>query len=351
MADNVAEIAGRQPDSASERRLNELRAQAQAGTLKDPGVRPAGAPFPVASRTEGYYGVPLLKPPQWTMEVPLYFAVGGAAGAAAVIAAMAEWTDSSPLLARDARRLAAAGAAISPVLLIMDLGRPERFYNMLRVFKPQSAMSVGAWTLFVFSNAAIANAAMDLMEEFTPRIAPRFLHKTVRAVATPVAAATGTVMASYTGVLIGATAIPVWNRNVRTLPVHFAMSGMNGAVAALELAGHNERSLNLLGMGAAAFETIEGANIERSNEAADRPLKHGRSGWVVRVGGVLSGPVPLALRAASLFAGRERARKLRRAAAACSIAGSLLTRFGWIEAGRVSARDYKLPLEIDQRCS
>src|SRR5690242_10894147 len=106
--------------------------------------------------TTTYYDVPLLKPPVWTWEVPTYFFVGGAAGGAAVIGAIAQITGTNGSLARDARWLAAAGAPISAALLTADLGRPERFINMLRVFKPQSPMSIGSWTLTAFSAASAA---------------------------------------------------------------------------------------------------------------------------------------------------------------------------------------------------
>src|SRR5215510_16037803 len=102
----------------------------------------------------GYYDLPLLKPPVWTWEIPAYFFVGGAAGAAAVVASVAKAAGASPTLVRDARWIAAAGGLVSPALLVSDLGRPERFLNMLRVFKVRSPMSVGAWTLVAFSNAA-----------------------------------------------------------------------------------------------------------------------------------------------------------------------------------------------------
>ena len=116
------------------------------------GVRLPGAPFPVASPETGYYGIPLLKEPAWTWEIPPYFFVGGAAGSAAVLGAVARWTGRDLKLARDCRYIAAAGTALSSALLISDLGRPARFLAMLRVFKPQSPMSVGAWTLAVFGS-------------------------------------------------------------------------------------------------------------------------------------------------------------------------------------------------------
>src|SRR5688572_32381689 len=103
-----------------------------------------------------YYDLPLLKKPVWTWEVPTYFFVGGAAGAAAVLAVAAQIAADNEKVVRDARWIAAIGAAVSGPLLIADLGRPERFLNMLRVFKPQSPMSVGAWTVAVFGAATTA---------------------------------------------------------------------------------------------------------------------------------------------------------------------------------------------------
>lgn len=312
-----------------ERRLADLRRdaaiEAQAG-----GIRPAGAPAPAAaSESLGYYGLPLLKAPVWTWEIPAYFFIGGAAGAAAVIGAAARGAGAPPSLVRDARWLAAVGAAASAPLLISDLGRPERFLNMLRVFKVQSPMSVGAWTLVAFSNASGAAAFADSVYRTTGgRLPVRVLGDAAGALS----AATGLVLATYTGVLIGATAIPVWSRNVHLLPVHFGASGLATAVSLLELRGHRSRALNLLGLGAAACETAIGFSLESRTDPALDALKTGSSGMVTRLGGVLSGPVPLALR----LLGR-RSMTARRAAAAATIAGALLTRFGWVAAGRESA--------------
>ena len=148
--------------------------------------------------------------------------------------------------------------------------------------------------------------------------------------------------------LIGATVVPVWNENVASLPIHFGMSGLNSAVSILELVGHDNSALNKLGMGASAIETLEGYHIETTPKASIRPLKQGKSGLITRLGGVLSGPVPLALRVAAAFSGKRRALRLRKAAAISSLAGSILTRVAWVYAGRVSARDWRLPLEIGE---
>jgi formate-dependent nitrite reductase membrane component NrfD len=314
------------PDRASEKRLDELRREAElTGRVDAKGIRASGAPLPEASASNGYYGLPLLKQPVWTWEVPVYFAVGGAAGVAAMIGVAAQLSRADKSLVRDARWIAAIGATLSAPLLIADLGRPERFLNMLRVFKPQSPMSVGAWLLSAFG--AGSTAAVILPGAFGD------------AAAIPSAVA-GLGMATYTGVLLGATSIPVWSKHVALLPLHFGASATGSAISLLELRGHDDRALNAIGMVAASFETMTGARIELSDDLESEPLRHGASGTAIRIGGVLSGPVPLLLR---MFGARSR--KMRRLAAASTIVGSVITRLAWVAAGRASARDPRPALQ------
>jgi hypothetical protein len=332
------------PDAAREARLLSIRREAEEkGRAVGQGIRPEGAPFPRASPETGYYGIHLLKEPQWTWEIPVYFFVGGAAGAAALIGGLAKLTGKDDRLARDARLVAAGGAIVSTGLLISDLGRPERFLNMLRVFKIQSPMSVGAWVLALFGSASGAAAFAQLLQQKLDIGPIRVLGN----IAEGFSAALGLPLATYTGVLIGATAIPAWNQNIKTLPIHFGMSGLASGVSVLELVGNDDSpALNLLGIGAAAVESYEGFQLEFMRDpAVNRPLKHGLTGWTTRSGGVLSGPVPLALR---LIATASGSRRLRRFAAWSSIAGSILTRVGWIYAGHRSARDWRIPLQIEQ---
>ncbi len=286
-------------------------------------------PSAPASTPTGYYGLPQLKGPVWTWEVPAYFFVGGTAGAAAVVGAVARAAGAPSSLVTHARWIAVAGAAASPPLLISDLGRPERFLNMLRVVKLQSPMSVGTWTMVTFSTAAAAAAFADLVSRGRGPSTPV---RTIGNAAEIVSAASGLVLATYTGVLIGATAIPVWSRNVGLLPVHFGASGLGAAVSLLEVFGHRSRALSKIAIGAAAVETAIGLRLETRREPALDPLRTGRSGKVTRAGELLSGPVPLALRL--LGRGSSNARQL---AAVATLIGSVLTRIGWIEAGRESA--------------
>lgn len=247
-----------------------------------------------------YYDLPLLKPPVWTWEVPTYFFIGGAAGAAAVLGAAAQVAGADGKLVRDARWIAAVGANLSTPLLILDLGRPERFLNMLRVFKPQSPMSVGAWTVAVFGGASTAAI-----------VAP---WKPLRDVFAGVAAASGLAMSTYTGVLLGATANPLWKEHVRMLPLHFGASALGSAASLLELRGHRDTALNILGLGASLFETASDFAIEEKTH-------------LLHISGALAGPVPFLLR---LFGKRK-------AAAVATLLGSMITRFAWVEAGKRAA--------------
>ena len=97
----LPEMPDRVPDAKSEQRLGDIRREAvERGTVSGQGLTPAGAPFPRATAETGYYGLPLLKEPQWTPEVPVYFFVGGAAGAAAVIASAANLLTADRRLVR-----------------------------------------------------------------------------------------------------------------------------------------------------------------------------------------------------------------------------------------------------------
>src|SRR5919206_1182670 len=119
-----------------------------------------------------YYGRAVLKEPVWSWEIPWYFFAGGLAGASSNLALVARLTGNDKL-ARRAHLAALGGAAVSPVLLIMDLGRPKRFYNMLRVFKPTSPMNLGTWILTSFGPAVGIAAASDVLGVF-PRLGRLF---------------------------------------------------------------------------------------------------------------------------------------------------------------------------------
>jgi len=200
-----------------------------------------------------YPGRPILKRPVWTWEVPVYFFVGGLAGASALLGLVADLAGERTL-ARNARIAAAAGATVSPLLLISDLGRPERFANMLRVFRPTSPMSVGSWTLALFGGAAAAAAA----SEVTGR--GRRLGRAAGAAA----GLLGPALATYTAVLLGQTSVPVWARARRRLPAVFAASAAAsaGGLASAVTPTSEARAARLLAVGGAIAELAAGRWME-----------------------------------------------------------------------------------------
>jgi formate-dependent nitrite reductase membrane component NrfD len=213
---------------ASEQRLEQLREKAwQEGVVPGRGVDVAGGPIP---RKPGYYGEPVVRPPVWTWEVPLYFFFGGIGGMSAVIAFGAILFHHVDLARAAMWAAAIAGAVLSPILLIMDLGRPHLFLNMLRVFKHRSAMSMGAWILTAFGMCTVAG--LITLELHAHQIFPGALDQLLRLAAGIfifLAAIFGTLLATYTGVLIGATVIPAWFLHRTLLPIHFGTAGLGSA--------------------------------------------------------------------------------------------------------------------------
>jgi formate-dependent nitrite reductase membrane component NrfD len=332
----------RQPDIASESGLDALREEAsRTGEVKGAGVVLGGAPFPRPNNAQGYYGIPLLKEPVWTWQVPLYFFVGGAAGASAVIGFFAHVFGTDPSLARAALRIALGGGLLCPLLLVADLGRPIRFLNMLRVFKLRSPMSVGAWTLVLFSSAiTLAVASGVLMAKGYDDYLLAFL----RWAGEMTAALSGVILISYTGVLLAVTAVPVWSENRALLPPTFVASGLGSAAGILELLGFLNPVTQALGIVAAGTETLIGGLIEVRRRPVDEPLRSGRTGWALLAAEALAGPISLFLRIgwASDPIGRK-------AAAACFLAGALTIRYAWLAAGRASARDLKALFEVQSK--
>jgi hypothetical protein len=329
-------------DPAFEARLEALREEAgRTGTVRDRGIAIAGGPIPPAATAPvAYYGQPIVKPPVWTWQIGLYFFVGGTAGMSGVLALAGLLTGQPLAFARAALAMAFAGAVLSPALLIADLGRPARFLNMLRVFKWRSAMSMGVWTLLSFSAFAAAALLLALARPLLTRagVSPTASGALLFVVVAGTAAF-GAVLATYTGVLLGATAVPVWSSHHRLLPFHFGVVALGSASAILELLGFHMAALQGIGLTVASVETGVGAWLEITRgDAEARALAHGESGLLMRAAGLCTGPVTLVLRALGWT----------EVAAVCFLLGAVLSRYGWLHAGRVSARDPEETLAVQK---
>ena len=311
-----------------ESRLDELRDQAwEKGAVGGRGVDVADGPIP---RRPGYYGEPVVRPPVWTWEIPIYFFVGGLGGMSAVIALAALLFHHFDV-ARAAMWVAAVAVVLSSLLLILDLGRPHLFVNMLRVFKPQSAMSMGAWILTAFGGCVVPGLiGLELTAAHAFSGAFNDVLHTATGVLIFSSAIFGTLLATYTGVLIGATAIPAWFLHRVFLPIHFGTAGLGSAAGVLELLGHRIAPLNAIGFFAAGVETALLIWLAfNKHGAADRAIHEHASGWLIRIGEILNGPLALVLRLFGIIP----------LAAISFLLGALISRIGWIAVGKVSGRD------------
>lgn len=272
--------------------------------------------------TRSYYGRPVVKPPVWTWEVPTYFFAGGLAGASAGLAFGAELAGNDRL-ARSAWLASLGGVAVSPALLVSDLGRPERFLNMLRVFKPTSPMSVGSW-LLAASGGAIAAAAGRHVTGIGPRGAGA------------AAALLGLPLSTYTAALVANTAIPAWYEARRELPFLFGGSAMASAGAAATIATpvtHAGPARRLVAAGALVELAAERAMRARLGELGT-PYESGAPGRLSRLARACT-----AAGAVVCAAGGRRDRRLAVAGGGATLAGSLLERWAVYRAGFASARD------------
>jgi formate-dependent nitrite reductase membrane component NrfD len=272
-----------------------------------------------------YYGRPIVKEPVWKPEIPLYFFAGGMAGASASLSLGARMTGNRTL-ARASLYAAAVGVTVSPPLLIKDLGRPALFYNMLRVFKVTSPMSVGTWIVSAEGTATGFAAACELFG-----VMPR-----LKLAAQAVAGLLGPPMATYTGALVAQSVVPAWHEARQDLPLTFAAGSAASAGGAAAIftpvaqAGPARR-LAILG-GVAELVSVE-VMKKRVGKLVAESYHHGDAKKYSR----LSELATLAGTALMARAGRRRTGAVT--AGALLLGGALCERFAVYHAGKNSARD------------
>jgi hypothetical protein len=285
-----------------------------------------------------YYGRPVVKPAPWEKDIAIYLFSGGVASGTAMLGAGADLT-GRPGLRRVSRLGSLASLVVSLVALVHDLGRPSRFLKMLRVAKLTSPMSVGTWILTLHGPFAGLAAAAELVGVLPTRMqrGPVRLLLALGRPAGVVGAITAPPVASYTAVLLSATATPAWHGARRELPFVFvgsaaAASGGLGLVGAPVAEAGPAR---FLAIGGAVAELAAERRMERSMGLSAETLHQGRAGRYMRASAVLT-----AAGAVGALVGR-RSRALSALSGAALMAGSWCTRFGVFEAGIASAEDPK----------
>jgi hypothetical protein len=277
-----------------------------------------------------YYGRPVLNPPVWEeREIAGYLFLGGLAGASSLLAAGAAAT-SRPALSRSLKLASASAALGSTYALVKDLGRPMKAYNMLRVFKPTSPMSVGSWILGGFIPLSLAAAA----SEFTG-----LMRRSGRA-ATYGAGLLGPAVATYTAVLVADTAVPAWHEGWRELPPLFAGSALMAAGGAGLLGAPRLESgpALVLAVAGAGVETVASRRLENSPGLAAEAYEAPPTRRMMRASRVLTAVGVAGGLASRRLEGRS-ARLLAAVSGLSLMAASATTRFGIFRAGMASAQD------------
>ncbi|HET7304098.1 MAG TPA: NrfD/PsrC family molybdoenzyme membrane anchor subunit [Segeticoccus sp.] len=284
-----------------------------------------------------YYGKPVIKASPWEKDIPAYLFTGGLAGGLSLLAAGADLTGRN-VLRRSGRIGALTAISASTYFLINDLGKPSRFVNMLRVFRPTSPMSMGSWLLAGYGPLA----GLAAMAELVPAL-PAFLRgpgQLLGALGRPAglgAAALAPGVASYTAVLLGDTATPAWHDAHRQLPFFFAGSaaGAAGGLGMLTSPTGQAGPARRMAIGGVVLEMATDQWMESEMGLSAETLHEGRAGRLLTTAKVLNAAGALG----ALVGGRSRV--VSALSGAALLVGSACTRFGIFEAGQASARDPK----------
>jgi formate-dependent nitrite reductase membrane component NrfD len=300
----------------------------------------------------GYYDIPVIHGPHWKWLIIGYFYFGGMSGGSAVIAAVSRLFGgtSGAQLARIATYVSFLSLVPCPVLLILDLGRPSRFWHMLRAFRPSSPMSIGTWGLTAFGVISTLTTGLQFLDDRSSCRGHR--SGSARRVAGEALALLGALsgffVAGYTGVLLAATAVPLWSKRPALLGPLFLSSAMtSGAAVISAVASALEREESDVAAQLRALETLSTVAEESllviwimALGSTAKPIVEGRLGGIVRHGAVGVGmALPLAVSALVPHLPRRVRRPATLVSAALTLAGVFAVRYAIVMGGRQSAGD------------
>lgn len=293
---------------------------------------------------DSYYGRPVVKAPPWEAPIAVYLFLGGVAGGSGLLAFGAQCT-GRPLLRRSARLTALGTVGLGTLALIEDLGRPERFLNMMRTVKVTSPMSLGTWVVGGFASLSGVLGAVEvdrLAGEKVPLGALRPLLRAAEGPASLGQVALAPLLASYTGALLGNTVVPTWEAGRGHLPYLFASSASlaAGGAAMVTTPVAEAGPARLLAAAGVAGDVASMHLMKESMHPLERePLETGTPGklltWAERL--VIAGGV------GTLLGGRRRV--IAAASGAALLTASALTRFGVLNAGLESVKDPRRVIE------
>lgn len=316
----------------------------------DRGGAKAGRGETWTGKASTYYNHPLIKKADWKWQIIVYFFLGGIACGSYLVATLAHLFGFDKNVVRTGRYLSFVCILISPILLIWDLGRPERFLHMLRVLKLRSVMSIGTWAISFFGVFCGLSTARQMAEDGLLNWFP-FAAKVVRVLPVKITDVIGSffglIVGSYTGVLLSSTAVPIWARAKNLLGPLFLTSAFSTGLSAISL---------LLSLGHPRHDTLERldraeiitmgtelgllASLIPTLKELGKPLVKGRTGSIFIGGTVIGGLLlPLLTKLGFKLSGRATSRNVNILVSSLVLIGGLILRYEWIVVGRTSADD------------
>lgn len=292
---------------------------------------------------EDYYGRPALKPaPFNNWVVGGYVFLAGLGGKVSLLTGLADWLKPRRAegMVSNGRYLPLAVPTVGAALLVYDLHTPQRFYNMFRVAKATSPMSIGTWVLSGYSLASIASAGLHFLG-----------YRRAAACANAPAAVLGAGMGTYTAALLAATSTPLWAAAPRTLAARFASAAFASAAATLSLLeqeGPTRRALDTVTAVALASELVlDGAQTLAVERAGIGAAMGGRWGLIQKLGATgIGAALPLGLLTLSALGGGSG--NLSRVASSLAVGGAFLHRVATLETGHRSATDPAISFRFAQ---
>jgi protein NrfD len=305
-----------------------------------------------AGQEATYYGLPAVKPSLWHGLVSSYMFVSGIGGSAQIIASLADLLQDRALtsIVRNGRYIAFASALAGGPLLIIDLHTPRRWYNMLRIFRKTSPMSIGTWVLMSFGSLSAVLAAAQFASD-RDHAPSGMVGGTMKLLQIP-AALSGMAMTTYTGGLLSATSNPLWAAAPRTIPATFGASAMASGAAALRIAERcratpdgASRVLDRIGFMASAAELVLMICLRQQlqRKGVGGALRETAWGLAYDIGAVGLGAAMPILHYAQRARQPEPAPRTMLLISSAVLAGGFLLRHILIEAGNASTkrpRDY-----------
>ncbi|MBI3731933.1 MAG: polysulfide reductase NrfD [Chloroflexi bacterium] len=178
----------------------------------------------------------------WGTLVIWYFFLGGVAGGAYLTATLAELfgEPGDREMAKVGYTIAFPLVLVCAVLLIADLGHPERFWELLfttapvgLMFKAQSPIQIGGYALLGFGLFSFLSLLDVWVEEGRLKFAPLrgFYNAVPRKLYAGLGALFGFFLAGYTGVLLNTTAQAAWAESPFIGALFVASAASTGAAA------------------------------------------------------------------------------------------------------------------------